>query len=79
MSSCLIKDPKERPSAIDLLEHPFVKHNRSTAALCSLVDNIILERNPITKENREESKEIHQLKFITQNQMFKGFQTRGPK
>lgn len=29
MGTCLVKDPKKRPSAEKLLKHPFFKHARS--------------------------------------------------
>lgn len=35
---CLIKDPKERPSAKELLQHRFIKHARRTPQLFELVE-----------------------------------------
>ncbi|BGP57170.1 hypothetical protein JCM8202v2_004810 [Rhodotorula sphaerocarpa] len=35
---CLIKDPKERPSAKQLLQHRFVKYARRTSQLTELID-----------------------------------------
>lgn len=44
VSQCLIKDPTERPTATDLLSHPFVKHRHRL-------------RMDLVTESREEAKE----------------------
>lgn len=41
VSLCLIKDPKDRPSARELLSHRFVKYARKTSALTELTERYI--------------------------------------
>ena len=41
VSLCLIKDPKDRPSAKELLSHRFVKYARKTSTLTELTERYI--------------------------------------
>ena len=38
VSLCLLKDPKERPPAKDLLQHRFVKYAKRTSSLTELIE-----------------------------------------
>ncbi|XP_025095724.1 LOW QUALITY PROTEIN: serine/threonine-protein kinase 10-like [Pomacea canaliculata] len=37
ISKCLIKDPKQRPTAVELLEHPFIRDYRDKTAILDLI------------------------------------------
>ena len=52
---CLRRDPKERPSAKELLEHPFVKRAKRTTYLTELIERA--ERWQITHRGQEDEDE----------------------
>ncbi|KAJ5178140.1 uncharacterized protein N7500_000839 [Penicillium coprophilum] len=52
---CLRRDPKERPSAKELLEHPFVKRAKRTSYLTELIERA--ERWQITHRGQEDDDE----------------------
>ncbi|KAJ5346377.1 hypothetical protein N7541_008859 [Penicillium brevicompactum] len=52
---CLRRDPKERPSAKELLEHPFVKRAKRTTYLTELIERA--ERWQITHQGQDDDDE----------------------
>ena len=45
LAKCLVKNPAQRSSSSDLLQHSFVKNVKSSTILCSIINKAIMERN----------------------------------
>lgn len=54
---CLRRDPKERPSAKELLEHPFVKRAKRTTYLTELIERA--ERWQATRRDQEDDQDTY--------------------
>jgi len=50
LSACLQKDSKTRPSAITLLQHPFITASRGSMALQPLIDEVIKKKKKKTSK-----------------------------
>ncbi|KAL6040716.1 Serine/threonine-protein kinase 24, variant 2 [Balamuthia mandrillaris] len=60
VAQCLKKDPNERPTAKELLRHPFVKSSKKTASLTELIDRYKRWRQVVggtTSDTDDESQE----------------------
>lgn len=58
VSQCLIKDPASRPSAAELINHPFVKNAKRKEPLIHYIDNVRPFRMSVQGESSEQSSEI---------------------
>ena len=58
----MIKDPKERPSAADLLKHPFIKNAPDRKILAVLANDIVKFREE--KRAEKEMKVNIDIKYI---------------
>lgn len=60
VEKCLIKDPAIRPSARDLLNHPFVKNAKKRDALIQYIDNVRPFRVAMSGDSEEEAEEYEE-------------------
>ncbi|KAK7109444.1 hypothetical protein V1264_013484 [Littorina saxatilis] len=70
VGKCLVKDPTKRPTAAELLEHPFMKHKnaRDKTAICDLIMESKAEVVEVVVD-LDEDEDIKEMKVCYQRQM----------
>jgi serine/threonine protein kinase len=58
LENCLVKDPTKRPSALDLLAHPFVRNSPGSEIIIDRINEFISIRNKSLAMENYSSKEV---------------------
>ena len=53
VTKCLVKNPAQRASASELLQHEFIQNARPCSVLCHLIDSAIRERDNLLTTLKE--------------------------
>ncbi|KAJ9602553.1 Serine/threonine-protein kinase PAK 6 [Cladophialophora chaetospira] len=78
---CLRRDPRERPSAKELLKHPFVKKAKKTTYLTELIERherYMATRGGRSSDDEEEEEDLHTSSYETENEDLWDFGTVRP-
>merc|ERR1712228_946802 len=67
LACCLVKDPKQRSSAADLLKHPFIKNAGKKSVIQQLVINVMPQIEKYRNEKRKKD-EIEAVEKEKKNQ-----------
>lgn len=78
---CLRRDPRERPSAKELLKHPFVKKAKKTTYLTELIERherYVATRGGRSSDDEDDEEELHSTSYETENDDLWDFGTVRP-
>lgn len=78
---CLRRDPRERPSAKELLKHPFVKRAKKTTYLTELIERnerYMATRGGRSSDDEDDEQDLHSASYEAENEDLWDFGTVRP-